>query len=475
MRQIKRDSDMNIYVLDTNEVVINPNIVDLLGKNVIVMSYWLLEELDKLKRKYPHLARDIREATRNLEIYRKKGVAEGLSLYDGIPTAAGGVLVFDQNANDLTEFGFPVEDNVDNRIILVAKHWRDQEAREAAKAGEDPRKVVLMSEDFNVRLRASSIDVLAEEWKRDQLVTDPEDIYSGRTSVSIKPEHAGFLSTLHRDKRLLVSEFPGEYDFSGLLPNQCVTLVVEGAETTALAIYKKQAGAFELVKKSTGKGRNWQTDIRPINDEQEFAYSLLTDESISIVSMTGVAGTGKTLMALKAGLKQVKAGKYDRILVWKSTAVVGEGLGFYKGSIKEKFAPFARPVYRAFAKVLGDSEFSMKTIYEDEDGAFASEYLSVEPILHVKGSTEDRVFLIIDEPQDFTPAHIRALITRAGLGTKVVLAGDVKQIEHKLLNELNNGLTYAVECWRGSEMSGHVSLVHPERSPLVAEAARLMR
>lgn len=470
-----REGRKKVYVLDTNMFVINPQVVDELGDNVIVVPFWVLEEMDGLKRSKPNLAYAVREASRNLEKYRLKGILQGAFLEGGITTDAGGLLIFDHNAIDLTKLGFPVKDTVDNRVLLVAKHWRDEEIKRATREGREARKVVLLSKDINVRIKASSIGILAEDWQRDRLVSKEEDIYTGLGTLELLPEHEGLITTLHQEGALPVSALGDKYDLSQIMPNQCLTLTWQNGTKSALAIYKKADGVLLRVQKSRGKGQKWQTQIRPINDEQEQAFRLLMDPSVEMVSLTGVAGTGKTLMALLAGYEQVKKGLYDRILVWRSTQVVGEGLGYYPGTIDDKFGPYARPVLRAFQKVLGERAEGTKDIQIDyEKGIVTSSLISVEPILHVQGSTEDRVYLIIDEAQNLTPKEMWALITRAGIGTKIVLTGDVRQIENRFLDAISNGLTFTIERWKDSERSGHVGLVVAERSPFVEEAARRM-
>jgi PhoH-like ATPase len=461
-----------VYVVDTNVLVMYPQVIDELHDNVIVVPFWVLEELDGLKRSKPALAHAVRIAARNIERYRLKGVAEGSNFEKGIRTDGGGLLIFDHNAIELRNLGFPVKDTVDNRVLLVAKHWKELEEKTRRGLNGAARPVIVLTQDILLKVKASTIGIEAQDWQSDRLVPDVEAIYTGMGTFEIKPEQEILMTQLHQDGSFAVADLGDEYDLSSLMPNQCLTLTWREGSTTALAIYKKAEGRFVQVKKSRGKGRDWQSNIRPINDEQQYAYELLKDESVELVSLTGVAGTGKTLMALLAGYEQVKKNRYSRILVWRSTQVVGDGLGFYPGTLEEKFSPYARPVMRAFQKIVGAGDEG--AIVDYDKAMVTSGLITVEPILHVQGSTEDNVFLIIDEAQNLTPNEIRALITRAGLGTKIVLTGDVRQVENRFLDELSNGLTFTVERWRGSERSGHVGLVKAERSPLVEEAALLM-
>lgn len=463
-----------IFILDTNQLVNNPRVIEDLGDNVIVVPFWVLGELDKLKRDKPLLAHAVRVAAREIERYRKKAVAEGSSLLDGVETYSGGWLIFDPNAKDLTKLKVDVEDSVDNRLLLITQNWNEVEEK-ACRDGVrgTPRPVILLTQDTLLKNAASALGFNAEDWQRDKLVERVELMYTGMATLELSPEQAALVPQLFKDKQLPISAFGDLIDPDELMPNQCLTLSWQGGAKTALAVFRKSDGVLLHAGKCYGKQQDWRTKIRPINSEQQFAYSLLKDPSIQLVSLTGAAGTGKTLMALQAAYEQVREGLYDRILVWRSTQVVGDGLGFYPGSIEEKFAPYAQPVVNAFQKVIGDADDEDVRVNYDRSRVESS-LMTVEPILHVQGSTEDRVFLIIDEAQNLSPREMKALITRAGIGTKIVLTGDVMQVENRFLDELSNGLTYVVECWRDSERSGHVTLVTAERSELVEEAVQRM-
>lgn len=466
-------SHQKIYILDTNMLVYNPNVVDELGDNVIVIPFWVLEELDNLKRSKPQLAYAVRNVSRRLEYYRLKGVAEGHSLLKGIPTDNGGSLVFDHNAMDLKGLGFPVADTVDNRVLLVAKHWQDQETKgNTGRIDSTPRPVIVLSKDTFVRIKASAAGILAEDWQSDRLVQRVENIYSGMMTIPLRDEQAMQLSAKFSTGRIPIDELGLDMVALDVMPNMCVTLTWSD-DKHALAIYKKADRQLVLVKKPGPREDDWREKVRPINPEQAFAYSMLKDPTIQLVSLMGIAGTGKTLMALLAGYDQVKAGKYKRILVWRSTQIVGErDLGYYPGTLEEKFAPYARPVLRAFQKAVGPEDKGVEIDYEK--GLVTSKFFSIEPILHIQGSTEEDTFLIIDEVQNLTPNEMKAILTRAGVGTKVVLTGDVEQVTNRFLDAISNGLTFTVERWRDSERAGHVTLFRSERSELVEEATQRM-
>lgn len=462
-----------VYILDTNQLLINPRVIEELGDNTIVIPFWVLGELDKLKTSKPLLAHAVRIASRAIEYYREKAVSQGFSLLDGVDTDSGGRLIFDHNAKDLSQLEVEVDDTVDNRLLLVTQHWTQLEKKSCRGENGEPRPVILLTQDTLLKIIASALGFLAEDWKRDKLVKSVDHMYTGMATLELSPEQAAEVPRLFKDGELPISVFGDLINPDELMPNQCLTLSWQGGAKQALAIYRQEQAVLVSAGKCYGKRPGWRENIQPINEEQQFAYALLKDPSVELVSLTGVAGTGKTLIALRAAYEMLKDNMYDKILVWRSTQVVGDGLGFYPGSLSEKFLPYAMPVYKAFAQAVDDDDPDIKLDYDTK--LYTAPWFEVEPILHVQGSTEHRVLLIVDEAQNLNPHEIKALITRAGQGTKVVLTGDVAQVENRFLDELSNGLTYAVECWKDSLRAGHVTLKKAERSPLVEEAARRMR
>ena len=461
-----------IYVVDTNMFVLNPSLIDDLGDNVIVVPIKVIRELDNLKRSKPHLEFAVREASRNFEKYREKGREQGVFLSDGVKTDAGGILYVDFNSKDLSKLGQDVEDSADNRVVLTALCWKEKEEKEQLDP-DNRRPVIVLSADTNVRVFADVFRVLAEDWWRERLISKVDDLYTGRATIVLSASKAGLLTEMFTKKSLPVEMIADEYDLKDLIPNQCCRLVCgagTAAETSALAIYKTGKRVFIPVKKSIGKVNGWKKNIQPVNDEQALAFALMMDDSVDMVTLTGGAGTGKTLMALLAGYRQFKDGKVKQIKVWRPMEPLGKEMGYLPGTQEEKFAPWARPIYAAFSLVVGEDgkpDYDKKTLGIDE--------LIVESFSHARGTTEPNTFLIIDECQNLTPHEAKTLLTRVGFDTKIVLTGDVEQVDNRFLDSLSNGLTYTVECWKGSERAAHVTLVKSERSAFVEEAIKRMR
>ena len=460
-----------IYITDTNVHIVNPNVIDELGNNVIVVPIWVIREIDSLKRSKPHLEFAVREVSRNLEKYRQRGKEQGTFLSDGVRTPAGGTLFVDFNSQDLSKLGHGVENTVDNRVLLAAMHWKEKEEREEPNP-ELRRPVIVLSQDTNVRIQADVYRIAAEDWRRERLISSVDDLYTGRATISLSVSKAGLLTEMFTKKSLPVEAIADEYELKDLIANQCCRLVCGAgtpAETSSLAIYKAGKRVFIPVKKPVGKVNGWKNNIQPVNDEQALAYALMMDESIDLVTLTGGAGTGKTLMALLAGYRQFKEGKVKQIKVWRPMEPLGKEMGYLPGTQEEKFAPWARPIYAAFSLVVGDDgkpDYDKNTVGIDE--------LVVESFSHARGTTEPNTFLIIDECQNLTPHEAKTLLTRVGFDTKIVLTGDVEQVDNRFLDSISNGLTYTVQCWKGSERAAHVTLVKSERSAFVEEAIKRM-
>jgi len=457
-----------IYVLDTNVLIHNPDVIDDLGDNIVIIPFCVLEELDNLKGDL-RVGVAVREVSRIIERYRRTGQETGTFLDKGISTDSGGLLIIEHNGHDFSLLKVEIEDKVDNRIMLVALNRQKTE-----KNANTGRQVILLSNDINVRIKASANEVMAEEWKKDRLVNRVQDIYTGVLDYLLPEEMNDLMSRLPTENFVNALDYLPQDLISSFYPNQCVRIWANNGrgKVSVFAIYKKENNSLIWAKKPYKKDGDFRKFIKPINDEQNFAYQLCMDQQTTMVTLMGAAGTGKTLMALLAGYDQVKKGLYKKILVWRPNVTLGgKELGFLPGDLEEKFAPWARPILDAYAKIAGDSGEVMSQHMNDKP---KEQLLFIEPILFVKGSTVDNAYIIVDEVQDMTPREVKACLTRAGFGTKIVLTGDVEQIENRFLDEINNGLTYTIQRMRESKFSGHVTLTKSERSDFVHEVVNRM-
>ncbi len=475
-----------IYVVDTNVFVHNPKVIDDLEDNTIVVPFWVLEELDKLKNRDNYISSAVRAAVREIEKYRAQAVDQGQNLYDGVSTQANGTLIVDHNAVDMKELGIPdIHDKVDNRILLVTKNWEKRLKRDSGK------KVILLSQDLLLRIKADALELRAEAWEKDRV--KPESVksrLSGNMVIEVDfliADNQDPLTKLYKEGFLLIEEVSTHVDDFSLEENQTCLLRVKTDQgyKSALCVYRQ--GRLILVKRPNPQERNpeyWRhkKQIRPVNDEQALADFLLRESQVEVVILIGPAGTGKTLLSLKAAYDQCVSGVYKKVKCWRINEPLGRDLGFLPGSVEEKFGPWAIPVWSALEKAVDDDllhQISGKVEVEDveklKDYGLSPGWFSVEPITFARGSTEDDTFLIIDEVQNMTPKQVKTLITRAGYGSKIVLTGDVQQIDTIYLDELSNGLSFAADRWYGSERAGIVRLLKSERSDLVKEAIERMK
>lgn len=414
----------------------------------IIIPRPVIDELDGLKEdeKKGHRAQ---AATNAVNVYVKIGKGEGESLKTGISIEDGARLIVDSRRVNFNHPEISLKRNNDSRIILTAKRWE-----------EKGFKVLVITNDKNFKIIAESCGLDAEMYQGKEKIYNK--LYSGLTEIELPEKAAGLFTTWHKDGGMAIDSVP--VDIGDLVANQCC--VFKAGEKTFLAIYKGEEG-FKLVHKPSKKP-SVDGAILPKNIEQAFAYALCFDEGVDLVSLAGKAGTGKTLMAILAGYQEMQMGRFDRILVYRAQVELGEKMGFLPGTLDEKIAPWKLPILDSLSAVLGKGGKSkIKKLFEDG-------LISIEPINYMQGRTLKGAFVILDEAENIEPKDMKALITRAGNGTKVVLTGDVAQVRHPYLNSFSNGLTNVVQSLKESEITGHITLTKSERSRLAELAADLL-
>jgi len=445
-----------IFVVDTSVFIHDPDAIrELALKNggaMIVVPRPVIDELDGLKS---HASKGFkaREASRVISSYLEKGKRKKESLKTGISIENGAVLIVDSERVDFNHPDISLERNNDSRIVLTAMRWKD-------RGGTD---VVIVTNDGNFRILANSCGVSAEMYTGEEKIYNK--LYSGIKEIKIPDAEAGLFTLWHADGGMALVDIPGEEEIGEPVANQCC--VFYAGQKTLLAIYKKEGRNFNIVSRPR-ENRSRVGAIVPKNAGQAFAYKLCFDEEIDLVTLAGKAGTGKTLMALLAGYQQMKMGRYDNILVYRAQVELGREMGFLPGTLDDKISPWKYPITDSFSAILGkEGKREMKEMFEIGS-------VSIEPINYIQGRTLRRAYVLIDEAQNIEPEDMKALITRAGEGTKIVLTGDVAQVRHPYLNSFSNGLTKVVQNLKGSEIVGHVTLTKSERSRLAGLAADLM-
>lgn len=439
---------MKIFVLDTNVLLHDPQALYKFEDNNIIVPITVIEEIDRFKKDMNETGRNARQISRLLDTLRKEQ-----SLSQGVDLGNGGTLRVEIYEEKVMK-RLPPElrvDRGDNRILAVAMDLHEK----------DPATpVILVTKDTNLRIKADALGLVAEDYESDKV--DIEELYSGCVEQTATSEQ--------------VDRFHGqgwlELEKNGYLPNQFITLKDAANDShSAIGRYSADEGKLLPIKK-TGREGVWS--IQPRNREQSFALDALMDDSIKLVTLVGKAGTGKTLLAIAAGLhKTAEEGVFNRLLVSRPVFPMGRDLGFLPGDIEEKLAPWMQPIFDNVELLLSGHE-AEKRHSKGYKELMAMGILDIEPLTYIRGRSIPNQYMIVDEAQNLTPHEIKTIVTRAGEGTKIVLTGDPYQIDNPYVDASSNGLTYVVERFKHEAIAAHVTLSKGERSHLAELAANLL-
>ena len=435
------------YVLDTNVLLHDPESLMAFEENDVVIPLVVIEEIDDQKKRQDEIGRAARRVAHHLDELRSSG-----KLSEGVPTVGGGKLkveIHDTSADMPGELDLR---KPDNQIIAVAAQ---------VKRAMPKRPVILVSKDINVRVKAEALDIAAEDYERDKVVRGNDELYVGIQTVDVDVD---VMEHFNREGSL-----PG-VDY-GLRPNEFVHFQVPGQHSLS-AIGRFDLARNEVVPLAPVRKETW--GITAKNLGQRFALDALLNEDIRLVTLTGRAGTGKTLMALAAGLHSVlDTHSYRRLLVTRPVVPMGKEIGYLPGDKEEKLRPWMQPIY-------DNLEFLMSTMYKDQMVGDMVHRLQdkglfeVEALTYIRGRSIPQQLIIVDEAQNLTPHEVKTIISRAGDGTKMVLTGDPYQIDHPYLDFSSNGLCFAVEKFKDSPLAAHVTLTKGQRSELAELAAVLL-
>ena len=435
---------MKNYVLDTNVLLHDPNsVLNFKGNNVLI-PIDVIEELDRFKRESNELGSNARTFSRTLDKLREKG-----KLNKGVRLSNGGCLrvIFpEKNESGHLVFG---NKTVDSRIVAMGL--------EIQKA-EPKISTIIVSKDINLRLKADAFGLDAEDYETDRIFLT--DLYTGMIEQTISAEKMARFRT------------EGELELNGngkYFPNEYCALTDE-TNPKRTALTKVDPTGKKLIPILDCREGVW--GIKPRNKEQHFAFDALLDDKVKLVTLMGKAGTGKTLMAMAAGLKRtVLDREFRRLVVARPTISMGKELGFLPGSLEEKLAPWMQPIHDALEML---SDLNMGNEHRRSNDLMRSGSIVVEALSYIRGRSIANQFMVIDEAQNLTPLEVKTIITRVGHGTKIVFTGDPYQIDNPYLDASSNGLTYVVERMRGQPLAGHVTLTKSERSELAGIAASLL-
>lgn len=427
------------FVLDTNVLLHNFSAIESFADNNVVLPMAVIEELDRFKSNNDELGRNARQVIRRLDHLRKNG-----RLGDGVPMENGGVLKI------VLDNGIPpppgLQSNImDNRIIRVAYNIQ--------QSGD---RVIFVSKDINARIKSDALGIETMDFEKHKVNFD--ELFTGYRELTAP---AAELDELQRQ---------GCRPLHGMdvYPNEFV--VFTAAENPQHTLLTRAHGQEELALLADVSEKVW--NINPRSREQRLALDLLMDENVALVTLVGQAGTGKTLLALAAGLEQTAKGKhYDKMLVSRPIIPLGKDIGYLPGDKDSKLVNWMQPIFDNLAYLMRDGNDTKYSVREKMEKLQRDRVVELEALTYIRGRSISRQYVVIDEAQNLTPHEVKTIVSRAGEGTKMVLTGDPSQIDNPYLDSNSNGLTYAVEHLKSSPIQGHVTLLQSERSALAALAA----
>ncbi|MFH1319357.1 MAG: PhoH family protein [Bacteroidota bacterium] len=443
----KANSDKKIYVIDTSVILHDHDAINHFNEHDIAIPISVLEELDNFKRGNDNKNFEAREFIRNVD-----KLSGDYKLLDWIPLNGEEkgrfriIMNNDRNKVDAEKiFG---EKKQDHKILNAALSLQEE---------EKGRRVVLVTKDINLRLKAKALDLLAEDYKTGK-IKDVRYLYTGKESLENIPNE--IITKICTD---------GFIEDTGLLDNKKVNnhfYILKNGKASSLAFYNPVTNLLEKVENKYTYG------IKPRNAEQTFALHAILNPDIKLVTLQGVAGTGKTLLALAGAIEQRK--KYRQIFLARPIVPLSnKDLGYLPGDINEKLDPHMVPLWDnlRFIKNQFDVKEKMYQLIEDMQ---KNEKIIVTPLAYIRGRSLSNIIFIVDEAQNLTPHEVKTIITRAGENTKIIFTGDVRQIDTPYLDEQSNGLSYIIEKLRGNKLFAHITLEKGERSELANLANELL-
>lgn len=433
------------FVLDTNVLLHDPRSIYSFDDNTVIIPIYVIEELDQFKKDMSELGRNARQIARYLDAHRAEG-----TLAEGVPLPNGGSLRVSFVERDLPK---SMADGglMDNRILAVAIETRQR----------DPQaQTVFISKDTNLRIRADALGLLAEDYEPERV--EISELYPGFSEHAVS---ADVINQLYKPGGDVAID-------AKLSPNEFV-LLKDAANTSHTAMGRYDEAQKKIVPLNRQvKDGTW--GIRARNMEQSFLLDLLLNDDIKLVTIVGKAGTGKTLLAIAAGLTRVtEDATYQKLLVSRPIFPLGKDIGYLPGDVEQKLNPWMQPIFDNVEYLLNLSRSDKKAgrgYHELMDLGI----VEIEPLTYIRGRSIPNQYIIVDEAQNLTPHEVKTIITRVGDGTKIVLTGDPFQIDNPYVDSTNNGLVHVVNRFRNERIAGHITMNKGERSALAELATNLL-
>jgi PhoH-like ATPase len=433
-----------IYVLDTSVYLTDSDSLRAYENNDIVIPLKVLEEIDNNKKRQDSVGINAREIIRNLDSLREQG-----SLYKGVRIEKGkGLLSVKLCKNENLPPGLDIS-VPDNEIIAVALNQKEEFPK---------KKVVVVTRDINMRVKCDALGLITEDYQTNQAVKDTSLLYTGLTTHLFDEV---VVDRFYNDEEIFIDKEELE-----LMPNQFIMLVSnQNEKKTGLARFINYNTPLKRLNGAHKKGV-WR--VKPRNKEQVFALELLKDKNVPIITLVGSAGTGKTLLAVATGLQHVMEDSiYKRLVISRPIQPMGRDIGFLPGTMEEKMSPWVAPIQDNLRFLMGNDRETLDMYIENG-------MIEIEALTYIRGRSISDAFIIIDEAQNLTAHELKTILTRVGENTKIILTGDIEQIDNVYINETSNGLTHAVEKFKTLDISGHVTLVKGERSSVATIAAKIL-
>jgi PhoH-like ATPase len=437
------------YILDTNVLLHDPNSLLSFQENHVLIPIEVIEEIDGFKRESTELGQNARAVSRMLDSFREQG-----SLSEGVALPNGGRLriIFSQAKTKLRNGQATITGNhnsVDSRIVSLALGVQHTAPKIPA---------ILVTKDINLRIKADALGLPAEDYESDRI--NISELYTGIFELAVPADKMASFRT------------NGELTLNGgrsYFPNEYCTLTEEG-NPKRTALTRVDPTGRKLVPIVDIREGVW--GIKPRNREQHFAFDALLDDRIKLVTLMGKAGTGKTLMAMAAGLKRTVVDReFRRVVVARPTVSMGREIGFLPGSLEEKLNPWMQPIHDALELL---SDLNMGHEHRRSHDLMRSGSIVVEALSYIRGRSIASQYMVIDEAQNLTPLEVKTIITRVGHGTKIVFTGDPYQIDNPYVDGSSNGFNYIVSRFREQSLAAHIELQKGERSELAELAANIL-
>lgn len=445
----QKEKSPKTFIIDTNVILHDASSIHNFEENNVVIPLPVIEELDHFKRGSQVINLNAREFARTLDSMT------GTALFNGgisMGKNKGKVkIALSRGLSDEIKKIFK-EDNADNRILSIAYEWNKKSPKNS---------VVLVTKDVNLRMKAKSLGILSEDYTTDR-ITNVEELYSGKEIIENFDDDLivkFFQAPFEVPANQIIKKLKGE-----ILPNKFY--IFRNSSRSVLACLDQEKEFFRKIDKNVIYG------IKPRNAEQTFAVDALINSKISIITLTGKAGTGKTLLALASALSVKKY--YRQIFIARPIVPLSnKDIGFLPGDVQSKIEPYMQPLWDNL-RVIQDQFSEADKNYVAISNMIKDGKLVIEPLSYIRGRSLQRIFFIVDEAQNLTPHEIKTIITRVGEGSKIVLTGDIYQIDHPYLDSQSNGLSYLIDHFKGEKLYAHINLEKGERSELAELASNLL-